>query len=77
MKPIVVGMHEAKTNLSKLVKQVEAGHEVILKNYDKPVAKIVPYAPAKMKRKPGLMKGQIVIKPGFDGIPEGFEIFAE
>lgn len=76
MKPIVVGMHEAKTNLSKLVKQVEAGHEVILKNYDKPVAKIVPYAPPKAKRKPGLMKGQIVIKPGFDDIPEGFEIFA-
>ena len=73
MKPIVVGMHEAKTNLSKLVKQVEAGHEVIIKNFDKPVAKLIPYVPARAARRPGLLKGQIVIKPGFDEIPEEFE----
>ena len=74
---IVVGMHEAKTNLSKLVKQVEAGHEVILKNYDKPVAKIVPFTAPRAKRTPGRLEGQIVIKPGFDDIPEGFEVFYE
>ena len=74
-KPIVVGMHEAKTNLSRLVKEVEAGHEVIIKNFDKPVAKLVRYAAPTPKRTPGRLKGQIVIKPGFDDIPEGFEIF--
>lgn len=72
MKPIVVGMHEAKTNFSKLVKEANAGHEVIVKNGGTPVAKIVGYAPP-AKRKPGLLKGQIVIKPGFDDIPEEFE----
>ena len=77
MKTIVVGIHEAKTNFSKLVKQVEAGHEVIVKSFDRPVAKLVPYAPARTERKPGLLAGQITIKPGFDELPVGFEVFAE
>ena len=77
MKTVVVGIHEAKTNFSKLVKQVEAGQEVIVKNFDKPVAKLVPYAPAKTPRKPGLLAGQITIKPGFDELPPGFETFTE
>ena len=77
MKPIVVGMHEAKTHFSKLVKEAAAGREVIVKNFDKPVAKIVPYAPPREKRKPGRYAGQIHIKPGFDDLPAGFEIFGE
>jgi prevent-host-death family protein len=73
VKPIVVGMHEAKTNFSKLVKQAAAGQEVIVKNFDTPVAKIVPYTAPRVARKPGLLKGKIVIKPGFDDLPEDFE----
>ena len=37
---------EAKTHLSKLIHQVEAGTEVIVKRGSKPVAKIVPYVEA-------------------------------
>lgn len=77
MKPLVVGIHEAKTNFSKLVKQVEAGREVIVKSFDRPVAKLVPYAPPRAERKPGLLAGQITIKPGFDELPPGFEAFVE
>jgi prevent-host-death family protein len=77
MKPVVVGIHEAKTNFSKLVKRVEAGQEVIVKSFDRPVAKLVPYAPVKGNRKPGLLAGQIRIKPGFDDLPPGFGAFAE
>jgi prevent-host-death family protein len=72
-----VSIHDAKTNFSKLVKRVLAGQEVIVKNFDTPVVKIVPYAPAKADRTPGLLAGRIVIKPGFDGLPPGFEVFAE
>ena len=75
--PLVVGIHEAKTNFSKLVKRVEAGEEVIVKNFGKPVAKLVPYVPATADRKPGRLAGQITIKPGFDELPPGFELFAE
>lgn len=77
MKTIVVGIHEAKTNFSKLVKCAEAGQEVIIKSFDKPVAKLVPITPAKTKRKPGLLAGQIKLKPGFDELPPGFEVFTQ
>jgi prevent-host-death family protein len=77
MKTVVVGIHEAKTNFSKLVKLVEAGQEVIVKSFDRPVAKLVPYTPPRAERKPGLLAGQIVIKPGFDELPDGFDVFAE
>jgi prevent-host-death family protein len=73
MEPIFVGMREAKTSLSRLVKEAAAGREVIIKKFDTPVARLVPYKQPRAVRKPGRLKGQIVIKPGFDDIPEGFE----
>ena len=73
MKRIVVGMHEAKTNFSKLVKQAEAGQEIVVANFGRPVARIVPYEPPAADRKPGLMRGRIRIKPGFDDLPPGFD----
>ena len=76
-KPATVGIHEAKTNFSRLVKQAEAGQETIVTSHDRPVAKIVPYAPGRVDRKPGLLAGQITIRPGFDDLPPGFETFDE
>ena len=67
-------MHEAKTNLSKLVKRAAAGEEIIVAKAGEPVAKIVAYsAPPKKPRVPGSMKGKIWIAPDFDEIPEEFE----
>jgi prevent-host-death family protein len=36
-----VKIHEAKTNLSKLLAAVEAGEEIIIARGDKPIAKLV------------------------------------
>jgi prevent-host-death family protein len=70
----VVNMHEAKTNLSKLVQRAAAGEEIIVAKAGEPVAKIVAYtAPPKEPRVPGSMKGKIWIAPDFDEIPEEFE----
>jgi prevent-host-death family protein len=49
-----VNIHQAKTQLSRLLKRVEAGEEVVLARAGKPVAKIVPL-PAKKPREPGLL----------------------
>ena len=49
-----VNVHQAKTHLSRLLKRVEAGEEVILARAGKPVAKLVPIASAKKRREPGL-----------------------
>ena len=68
---IIVGMHEAKTNFSKLVKRVEAGEEIIVARGGDPVAKLVAYsAPPKAPRVPGSMKGKIWIAPDFDELPD-------
>lgn len=37
-----VKIHEAKTNLSKLIAKVEAGEEVVICRGDKEVARLVP-----------------------------------
>ena len=70
----IVNMHEAKTNLSQLVKRAAAGEEIIVAKAGEPVAKIVAYTePPKQPRVPGSMKGQIWTAPDFDKIPEEFE----
>ncbi len=42
MQSLRVGIREAKINLSKLLKNVEKGREIIITDRGKPVAKIVP-----------------------------------
>ncbi len=69
---IVVGMHEAKTHFSRLVKQAAAGREIVVRNGGKPVARIVGYESGSANRVPGLLAGKITIKAGFDDLPVGF-----
>ncbi|MBV8799421.1 MAG: type II toxin-antitoxin system prevent-host-death family antitoxin [Alphaproteobacteria bacterium] len=70
----VVKIHEAKTNLSKLIARAEAGEEIVIARGDKPVVKVVPVEPVpKKKRTPGAMKGIWPNLPDaffFDSLPE-------
>ncbi len=38
-----VNIHQAKTNLSRLLSRVEHGEEIIISNRGVPVAKLVPF----------------------------------
>lgn len=77
MKQTVVGIYEAKTHLSKYVRRVAVGEEeLIISSAGKPLVKMVAYSPPVSPRKPGLLKGKVVIKPGFDELPPGFEEIA-
>jgi prevent-host-death family protein len=38
-----VNIHQAKTNLSRLLSRVELGEEIIISNRDIPIAKLVPF----------------------------------
>lgn len=58
-------VHQAKTNLSKLLHDVEAGEEVVISRGSVPVAKLIPFHPRK-KRVPGTAKGKIILKKGFE-----------
>ncbi|MCW1924988.1 type II toxin-antitoxin system prevent-host-death family antitoxin [Luteolibacter arcticus] len=56
-----VTIHEAKTQLSKLIAAVERGEEVIIARRDKPVVKLVAAdpAPPNRKRALGCLKGDM------------------
>ena len=45
-------VREARLNLSKLLKLAQQGHEIVIRNRDTPVAKLVPYHEPERKRKP-------------------------
>ncbi len=59
-----VSIHAAKTHLSRLIAQAEAGEEVVIARNGKPVVKLVPVMP-KGKRVFGAMKGMFEIGPEF------------
>lgn len=64
-----VNIHEAKTNLSSLIAEVEGGREVTIARAGKPVAKLVPLskgAQSRPDRRPGFLKGKIRIGDDFD-----------
>jgi len=55
-------VHQAKTNLSRLIREAQKGKEVVITRGKDPVAKIVPIAKPK-KRVPGMFKGQLWSAP--------------
>ncbi|MDA2953159.1 MAG: type II toxin-antitoxin system prevent-host-death family antitoxin [Actinomycetota bacterium] len=68
---ITVGMHEAKTNFSRLVRQANDGDDVVVENNGSPVARIVPYVEPARRRKGGFARGMIWIADDFDApMPE-------
>jgi prevent-host-death family protein len=65
MKTSVVTIHEAKTNLSRLIQKAASGQEVIISRGSKPVARLVPIGEKEGQRRPGSLKGKLVIGPEF------------
>ena len=62
----IINIHEAKTNLSKLIEKTAQGEEVIISKAGKPVAKLVAYKEELKPRVPGLWKGKIWVSDDFD-----------
>lgn len=65
-----VGMHEAKTQLSRLVALAEGGEEVVIQRSGRPVARLV----AVEHRRPvaeafGALEGEIELADDFDELP--------
>lgn len=59
-----VNVHEAKTQLSRLLERVERGEEIVIARNGHPVARLVPVVRA--ARRPGMYKGLIHISDDFD-----------
>ena len=59
-------IHEAKTNLSKIVERVEHGEEIIISRAGKPVAKIIPLGRQARMASYGSLKGKIILADDWD-----------
>ena len=72
-----VGVHEAKTQLSQLLRLVDAGQEVEILRNGEPVARLVP-AQAGAVRRFGTDRGRFVVPEDFDAPlpPDVLEAFA-
>jgi prevent-host-death family protein len=70
-KVLTVNIHEAKTQLSRLVEQVAGGREIVIARAGRPVARLVPLATPVRRKQLGLLRGKIRISADFDApLPE-------
>jgi prevent-host-death family protein len=66
---IVVNMHEAKTNLSRLIEAaLKAGEPFTIARAGKPVATVTPISPPPKLSRLGFMKGQFKAPDDFDAM---------
>lgn len=73
MRTKTVNVHEAKSNLSRLLARVEAGEEIVVARAGAPVARLVPLASPSSQRVPGRYRGRGYIAPDFDAPLPGLE----
>ena len=65
-----INIHEAKTQLSRLVDQAAAGEPFVIAKSGKPMVKVVPLDAPKVKRRIGFMVGEIQVPDDFDRMGE-------
>ena len=66
----IVNIHEAKTQLSRLLEQAVAGEEILIARAGKPIARLVPFEGSVQPRRPGRWQGQVTIAADFDQLPD-------
>ena len=62
----IINIHQAKTQLSKLIEKTQNGEDVIIAKAGKPVVKLIAYKKLLKPRKLGLLKGKIHVPDNFD-----------
>lgn len=60
-----VNIYDAKAHLSELVQRASNGEEIIIARNGRPLARLLPLAPAPA-RQPGGWEGQVWTAPDFD-----------
>jgi prevent-host-death family protein len=66
-----VGMHQAKTQLSKLVERALEGEEIVVTRNGKPAVRLVPTEQAGgLASLAGAWKGNVRIADSFDELPD-------
>lgn len=65
----VIGIREARARFSELVERVAQGESFSITRRGREVARLDPPRPT-IDRRPGTLKGRIVMAPDFDETPE-------
>ncbi len=65
-------MHEAKTQLARLVERAGAGEDIVIGRAGRPVARLVRYEQRKEPRRPGRWKGKIRMADDWEATPRSF-----
>lgn len=71
-----IGAFEAKTHLSSLLEQVQAGRSFYITKRGRRVAELRPAQAPRTRRRRGLFKGQIWIADDFDAPLKEFKDYA-
>jgi prevent-host-death family protein len=59
-------IHDAKTNLSRIIERVEHGEEIIISRAGRPVAKVIPLKGGVQRTGRGSLRGRLVPAPDWD-----------
>ena len=62
----ISNIHEAKSQLSKLIESALAGEEIVIAKAGKPLVKLTPYQEDKQPRTPGGWEGKVIMSDDFD-----------
>ena len=65
----ISNIHEAKSQLSKLIESALAGEEIIIAKAGKPLVKLIPYQEDKQPRTLGGWEGKVIMSDDFDELP--------
>jgi prevent-host-death family protein len=70
---LTVNMHEAKTQLSRLVAKVQEGEDILIARSGRPVARLTRIERKAEPRRFGTAKGKVRVAKDFDLPVPGFE----
>jgi prevent-host-death family protein len=59
-------IHDAKTNLSRIIERVEHGEEIIISRAGRPVAKVIPLVRTASRTARGSLRGKLVLAEDWD-----------
>ena len=70
-----VNMHDAKTNLSRLVEDIESGREteIAIARNGKTVARLIPIERSPIEKRVGIARGRFVLPDRIDALDKEIE----
>jgi prevent-host-death family protein len=70
----IANIHDAKSQLSKLIERAMNGEEVIIAKAGRPMVRLVPIRPDDSPREGGQWKGRVRIADDFDTLPDDLAV---